>query len=150
MRIEIQLRKMEISSQDEVPDVKTKRNVMVELNHSSPPPELYNSSTIKSRHRISITYYEEEGGRKREIGSADCHIVALLSDESVERIQKVYDIWATRGYNEVPLDVRVALENAISFGILPAISVAAEKARLPPPIPPVSLSPRPAQGEMKK
>ncbi|NOZ83110.1 MAG: hypothetical protein GXN98_04785, partial [Euryarchaeota archaeon] len=44
----------------------------------------------------------------------------------------------------LPLDVRVAVENSISLGMLPAVSVAAEKARLPPPVPPIAFSPRPS------
>lgn len=144
MRIEIQVKKLEVSTNSEIPDIKPMRNIRIDLNHSYQPPELYSENSIRSRHKISIGYYEEEAGRRREIGVIDCSIVVLFSDESVDKIQQIYDNWNNQGYNNLPLDVRVALENNISLGVLPAISVAAEKARLPPPIPPLALSPRPA------
>lgn len=144
MRVEIQVKKLEISSHDEIPDIKAVRNVRIDLNHTPQPPELYSPTSIRGRHRISIGYYEEDNGRRREIGVVDCSMVTLLSDEK-EQIHRVYDIWSNKGYNDLPLDVRVSIENGISMGVLPLIGVVAEKARLPPPIPPLALSPRPGQ-----
>ncbi len=151
MRVEIQAKKIEINSHEEIPDVvKGRRNILLEVNHSASSPDFYDYTTLKSRHRISIIYYEEDAKRKREIGSADCHLVVLLIDDNKEKLQSIFDVWNTRGYNEVPLDVRVAIENTISFMILPALGVVAEKVRLPPPMPPVSFSPRPTQKELRK
>ncbi len=146
VRIEIQLKKLEVSTSAEIPDIKPVRNIRIDLNHSCQPPELYSENSIRSRHKISIGYYEEEAGRRREIGAIECSILVLFSDESADKIHQIYDIWNSQGYNNLPLDVRVALENNISLGVLPAVSVVAEKARLPPPVPPVALSSRPSQG----
>ncbi len=144
MRVEIQLKKLEVSTGYEIPDLKQVRNIRIDINHSCQQPELYSPTSLRSRHRISIAYYEEEGERRNEIGSVECSVVAYITDESPERIHQMYDIWSTQGYNSLPLDVRVAVENTISLGMLPAVSVAAEKARLPPPVPPIAFSPRPS------
>lgn len=150
MRIEIQLRKLEVSTGYEIPDLKPVRNIRIDINHSCQQPELYSASSIRSRHRISIGYFEEEGVRRTEIGAIECSIVVYITGDSSEGIHQIYDVWSAQGYNSLPLDVRVAVENTISLGILPAISVAAEKARLPPPVPPVAFSPRPAPGAVSR
>ncbi len=147
MRIEILVKKLEISTSIEIPDIRTTmRDIRIDINHTTQPPELYNLNSIRSRHRISIGYYEEEGGRRKEIGTIDCSIMVLVSHESTDEIQKIFDIWSYQEYNMLPLDVRVAIETNISLAVLPVIGIIAEKARLPPPIPPFAFSPRPVTG----
>ena len=149
-RIEIQVKRLEISTANEIPEIKVVRNVRIDINHTTQPPELYSRNSIRSRHKISVDYYEEEGGRRKEIGNADCNILVLISDENEDEIRNIYDIWTNQGYNNLPLDVRVDIESKISLQVLPVVGIAAEKARLPPPIQPFAFSPRPAPGHSPK
>ncbi len=149
MRIDIQAKKIEISNLQEIPDINKKmRPISIEINHTPSRADLYEPSSLKSRHKISIIYYDEED-KKKEMGTIDLTVIVLITDENKEKLQEILDLWNEKGYNEIPIDIRVGIENAIS-SIWPIVSIAAEKAVLPPPMQPLAFSPRPIAGNLQK
>ncbi|GCC10789.1 hypothetical protein IPdc08_00826 [archaeon] len=149
MRIDIQARKIEIVNLEEIPDInQNMRHINIEINYTTSRADFYKPSSLKSRHKISIIYYDEED-RKKEIGTIDLTVIVLITDENKEKLQEIFDIWNEKGYNEIPLEIRVSIENAIST-IWPVVSIAAEKAVLPPPMQPLAFSPRPTVENLQK
>jgi len=151
MKIDIQAKKIEIVNLQEIPDINKKmKHISIEINYTPSRADLYEPSSLKSRHKISIIYYDKED-KKKEMGTIDLTVIVFITetDENKEKLQEILNIWNQKGYNEIPLDIRVGIENAIS-SIWPVVSIAAEKAVLPPPIQPLAFSPRPTTGNLQK
>jgi len=105
------------------------------------PPEITGEG-IKATHRISAVFIDED--EKKEIGSIEFTVVSVISDH--EEINKIYEFWSSKGYNEIPLDIRIILENQLTYDVLLPISFICQKMNLPPLIPPLTFSPRPQIG----
>ena len=113
MRIDIQVKKIEIINLEEIPEINQKmRHINIEINYTTSQSDFYKPSSLKSRHKISIIYYDGED-RKKEIGTIDLTVIVLITDENKEKLQEILSIWNEKGYNEIPLEIRVGIENAI-------------------------------------
>ena len=112
-----------------------KKVVEVSITHAPLPPELADGAIVGT-HNVVISFRDLE--TREELGVCDSTVQTIVAGEGVEELYKAW----SKGYNNLPEDLRAEIETRISWVLLPSASVILEKMGLPPAVPPLILSPR--------
>ncbi len=132
MKVEVQIRGIKMENSIEIPDRISLSGLAVKIKHKSESVEFLDNA-LKSRHKITANFLRNNS----KIGEMECDLVVVIRD--IANLEETYKRWK-EGYEKLDLGFRRAIENAISFTVLPAISVLLDKMRLPPVIPPLAFS----------
>ena len=134
MKVEVQIGSIEVKNTIEIPERISLSGLAVNMRHKNEGVERVDNA-IKSRHKITANFLRNNN----KIGEMECNLIVVISD--LPNIGDTYNTWK-EGYEKLDIRFRRAIENAISFTVMPAISVLLDKMRLPPVIPPIAFSVR--------
>ncbi len=116
-------------------EVRKRREVVVDANHVSFPPEFDNGAII-GKHNLIISI--KDRNTKEDIGTCEATILSIVMGENTNEI---YEAWK-ENYNNLPGKLRDEIEAKITWALIPPVSILFEKMGLPPVVPPLILSPR--------
>ncbi len=132
MKVEVQIRDIKIENTVEIPERLSLSRLSVNIKHENEGVER-SDNQLKSKHKIVANFIKDNN----KIGEMECNLIVVVSD--LPNIEEIYETWK-QGYRNLDLRFRRAIENAISFTVMPAISVLLDKMRLPPVVPPLVFS----------